>query len=88
MNTNQLKHSRQKRQDEKILEDFAEPFFPSGSDMMTQNEVAKMFDRTVQTIINWKNKGKIPYYEIDGRPIFSRKQLIKVALKNHHLLKQ
>lgn len=87
MNTNQLKHSKQKFQDE-ILEDFAEPFFPSGSDMMTQNEVDKMFDRTVQTIINWKNKGKIPYYEIDGRPIFSRKQLIKVALKNQHLLNQ
>ncbi|MCC9042567.1 helix-turn-helix domain-containing protein [Myroides sp. M-43] len=61
-------------------------FFPTGDDRMSQQEVASMFDRTVQTIINWKNKGKIPYYEIDGRPIFSRKQLIQVALKNQHLL--
>ncbi|MGG5598318.1 hypothetical protein ACPDHJ_00760 [Myroides sp. C8-3] len=61
-------------------------FFPTGDDRMSQQEVANMFDRTVQTIINWKNKGKIPYYEIDGRPIFSRKQLIQIALKNQHLL--
>ena len=61
-------------------------FFPTGDDRMSQQEVASMFDRTVQTIINWKNKGKIPYYEIDGRPIFSRKQLIQIALKNQHLL--
>ncbi|MBB1138242.1 MULTISPECIES: helix-turn-helix domain-containing protein [Myroides] len=61
-------------------------FFPTGDDRMSQQEVASMFDRTVQTIINWKNKGKIPYYEIDGRPIFSRKQLIQVASKNQHLL--
>lgn len=44
-----------------------------------------MIDRKVQTIINCKNKGKIPYYEIDGRPIFSRKQLIQIALKNQLL---
>lgn len=61
-------------------------FFPIGDDRMSQKEVANMFDRTVQTIINWKNKGKIPYYEIDGRPIFSRKQLIQIALKNQHLV--
>ncbi|MDM1347556.1 helix-turn-helix domain-containing protein [Myroides marinus] len=64
----------------------ANTFFPTGDDRMSQQEVASMFDRTVQTIINWKNKGKIPYYEIDGRPIFSRKQLIQIALKNQHLL--
>lgn len=88
MNTKVLKDQGLVSADQKKENNIPEPFFPSGSDMMTQNEVAKMFDRTVQTIINWKNKGKIPYYEIDGRPIFSRKQLIKVALKNQHLLNQ
>ena len=70
----------------KSQEVLANTFFPTGDDRMSQQEVANMFDRTVQTIINWKNKGKIPYYEIDGRPIFSRKQLIQIALKNQHLL--
>jgi len=85
MSTNVLneKSERISNQSQEVL---VKTFFPTGDDRMSQQEVASMFDRTVQTIINWKNKGKIPYYEIDGRPIFSRKQLIQVALKNQHLL--
>ncbi|MEC4052597.1 hypothetical protein VSP10_07305 [Myroides odoratimimus] len=85
MSTNVLneKSEGMSNQSQEVL---ANTFFPTGDDRMSQQEVASMFDRTVQTIINWKNKGKIPYYEIDGRPIFSRKQLIQVALKNQHLL--
>ncbi|MGG5507345.1 helix-turn-helix domain-containing protein [Myroides sp. LoEW2-1] len=85
MSTNVLneKCESMSNQSQEVL---ANTFFPTGDDRMSQQEVANMFDRTVQTIINWKNKGKIPYYEIDGRPIFSRKQLIQIALKNQHLL--
>lgn len=85
MDTKRLNHSIDNFQ-ESPSDVLTTNFFPEGSDRMTQVEVASMFDRTVQTIINWKNKGKIPYYEIDGRPIFSRTQLIRVALKNQHLL--
>ncbi|MEK6451963.1 MULTISPECIES: hypothetical protein [unclassified Myroides] len=85
MSTNVLNENKERLSNEShdVLNN---TFFPIGEDRMSQQEVANMFDRTVQTIINWKNKGKIPYYEIDGRPIFSRKQLIQIALKNHHLL--
>lgn len=61
-------------------------YFPSKEDQMTQTEVAEMFGRTVQTIINWKKNNIIPYYQIGRRPLFSRKQLTEFASKNQNLI--
>lgn len=59
-------------------------YFPPKEDQMTQSEVAEMFGRTVQTIINWKKNNTIPYYQIGRHPIFSRKQLTDFASKNQN----
>jgi phage terminase Nu1 subunit (DNA packaging protein) len=61
--------------------------FPAPEDQLNQTEVAELFGRSVQTIINWKKKGKIPYFEMGRFPIFSKKQLTLVASKNQHLIK-
>lgn len=61
--------------------------FPAPEDQLSQTEVAALFGRTVQTIINWKKKGKIPYFELGRFPIFSKKQITVVASKNQHLIK-
>lgn len=63
-------------------------YFPPKEDQMTQQEVADMFGRTVQTIINWQKKRKIPYFRIGRRPIYSRKQLIEFASRNQNLINQ
>lgn len=60
---------------------------PELDDRLSQKEVAALFGKTVQTIIAWKKKEIIPYYLIGINPMFSRKQLAKVAAKNPHLLK-
>lgn len=61
--------------------------FPAPEDQLNQTEVAALFGRSVQTIINWKKKGKIPYFEIGRFPVFSKKQLTQVASRNQHLIK-
>jgi transposase len=61
--------------------------FPAPEDRLNQTEVAALFGRSVQTIINWKKKGKIPYFEMGRFPVFSKKQLTQVASRNQHLIK-
>lgn len=63
-------------------------YFPPPEDQLTQKEVAEMFNRTVQTVINWAKMGKIPYYLIGKKPIYSKKQLIKSASQNQNLINQ
>lgn len=60
--------------------------FPPIEDQLNQTEVAELFGRTVQTIIAWKKKGKIPYFQLGRFPIFSKSQLTLVASKNQHLI--
>jgi predicted site-specific integrase-resolvase len=54
---------------------------------LNQAQVAELFGTTVQTIITWKKKGKIPFFQLGRFPIFSKKQLTIVASKNQHLLR-
>ena len=61
--------------------------FPVKEDRLKQAEVAEMFDTTVQTIINWRKKGKLPFYKIGRNIIYSRSQLIKLASQNQDLVK-
>jgi len=61
--------------------------FPPIEDRLNQVQVAELFGRTVQTIITWKKKGKIPYFQMGRFPIYSKKQLTLVASKNQHLVR-
>jgi|SRR5690606_2356458 len=65
----------------------SENFFPSKEDRMNLKEVAELFGTTPQTVINWKKRNIIPYYQIhkSSRPFYSRSQLIKLASQNQDL---
>lgn len=62
-------------------------YLPPEEDRLTQKEVAELFGTSVQTIINWKKKKILPYFQIGKRPIFSKKQLSLIASQNQDLLK-
>lgn len=51
-------------------------------DRLTQQEAASMLNRTVQTLIKWKKKNKIPFYQIEGTIFYSKSELLAYA-KNH-----
>lgn len=51
-------------------------------DRLTQQQAAKMLNRSVQTLIKWKKKNKIPYYQIEGTIFYSKSELLAYA-KNH-----
>lgn len=53
-----------------------------GEDRLTQKEAALFLSVSVATIINWKKKNKIPYYEVGKSIFFSKRELIEVARKN------
>jgi len=56
-------------------------------DRLKLSDAAKFMGVTSATIVNWKNKKLIPYYQIGNKVFFSKKQLIEVAHKNKKLLK-
>lgn len=60
---------------------------PPFEDRLNQVQVAELFEKSVQTIITWKKKGIIPYFQLGRFPIFSKRQLTQVASKNQHLLR-
>ena len=51
-------------------------------DRLTQQQAAKMLNRSVQTLIKWKKKQKIPFYQIEGTIFYSKSELLAYA-KNH-----
>lgn len=56
-------------------------------DRLTQKEAAQFLGISVTSIIAWKKKGHIPYYQI-GRAIFySKSELLALARKNSGLVK-
>ncbi|WP_343681263.1 helix-turn-helix domain-containing protein [Chryseobacterium arthrosphaerae] len=61
-------------------------YFPPKEDQLSQQEVAAMFNRSVQTICNWTKTNKIPFFRVGRFPIYSRKQLIQYAAKNQQLI--
>ncbi len=51
-------------------------------DRLTQKEAAKFLGISVTSLISWKKKKIVPYYQI-GRSIFySKKELLDLARKN------
>jgi hypothetical protein len=61
-------------------------YFPPKEDQMRQKDVATMFGKSTQTICSWTKLNKIPYFRLGDYPIYSRKQLILFASKNHSLI--
>lgn len=55
---------------------------PEGEDRLNQQQVAKMLNRSVQTLIKWKKKKKIPFYQIGGTIFYSKSELLELSQKN------
>lgn len=57
------------------------------NDRLTQKEASKLLGISVQSLIQWKKKKLIPFYQV-GRSIFySKSELLEVARKNPNLVK-
>lgn len=56
-------------------------------DKISQQNAAKLFSVSVQTIINWKKRGLINEYRI-GKPVFYRKSELLIASKKHKFLQK
>ncbi len=59
----------------------------SEEDKLTQKEAAKFLGISVTSLISWKKKGKVPYYQIGRSIFFSKSELLKLARKNPELVK-
>ncbi|GAA4273748.1 helix-turn-helix domain-containing protein [Aquimarina gracilis] len=55
-------------------------------DRLTQKEAAKFLGISVTSLISWKKKGKVPYYQIGRSIFFSKSELLKLARKNPGLI--
>ncbi|MBC9795427.1 helix-turn-helix domain-containing protein [Sinomicrobium sp. FJxs] len=56
-------------------------------DRLTQKEAAKFLGISVTTLISWKKKGLISYFQV-GRPVFfSKTEFLEAARKNPGLIK-
>lgn len=57
-------------------------------DRLTQKEAAKFLGISVTSLISWKKKKLVPFYQVPGsRAIFySKKELLDVARKNRKLI--
>lgn len=51
-------------------------------DRLSQRAAALMLDITVQTLIKWKKKEIIPYYQIEGTIFYSKSELLDYAKNN------
>lgn len=56
-------------------------------DQISQVEAASLFRVTVQTIINWSNKGIITKYKLGNRVFYLRSELLEAARANINMLK-
>lgn len=55
------------------------------TDRLTQKEAAVLIGVTQPTLLAWKKKKLIPYYQIGHKVFYSRKELIESAQKNSEL---
>ena len=58
----------------------------SEDDKLTQREAAKFLGISVTSLISWKKKGKVTYYQIGRSIFFSKSELLKLARKNPGLI--
>lgn len=50
---------------------------------ISQTDAAALFDVSVQTIINWSNKGIINRYKLGNRVFYLKSELLESASKNN-----
>lgn len=55
------------------------------NDKLSQREAAEFLGVTVQTIMNWKKKGIIPFYQVENSIFFLKSELLECARKNSSL---
>jgi DNA-binding transcriptional regulator YiaG len=55
-------------------------------DRLSQKEAAAFLGISVTSLIAWKKKGKVPYFQIGRSVFFSKSQLLKLAQKNPGLV--
>ena len=51
-------------------------------DRLSQKEAAKFLGISVTSLISWKKKGQVPYYQIGRSIFFSKSELLKLARQN------
>lgn len=68
-------------------ETISESTVNSEEDKLTQKEAAKFLGISVTSLISWKKKGKVPYYQIGRSIFFSKSELLELARKNPELVK-
>ncbi len=55
---------------------------PSGEEeKLSQGEVAKLLNVSVQTIIAWRKANKLPHYRIGRFILFDKREILKIARK-------
>jgi excisionase family DNA binding protein len=55
------------------------------TDKLTQKEAAELIGVSQPTLLSWKKKKLIPYYQIGNKVFYSRKEIIDAAQKNSEL---
>ncbi|PIB39227.1 helix-turn-helix domain-containing protein [Maribacter sp. 4G9] len=56
-------------------------------DRLSQQEAAKFLGISVTSLISWKKKKIVPYYQIGRSIFFSKKELLDLARKNAFIRK-
>lgn len=56
-------------------------------DRLSQQEAAKFLGISVTSLISWKKKKIVPYYQIGRAIFFSKKELLDLARKNAFIRK-
>lgn len=54
-------------------------------DRLTQKEAARLLNISVVTLIDWKKKGLVPFYQVQRSIFYSKNELIEIAQKNRNL---
>lgn len=57
------------------------------NDRLSQKEAADFLGITVQNLIKWKKRRKIPYYQIEDTVFFSKKEILDHARKDPTIVK-
>ena len=54
-------------------------------DRLTQTQAAKLLNISVVTLIDWKKKGIVPFYQVQRSIFYSKRELIDIAQKNRNV---
>jgi hypothetical protein len=66
---------------EKLKREFIKPVLIDADQPITQAEAIKRWKKTRQTFVNWRKKGLITAYSIDGKIYYKPSELISAMKK-------